>query len=97
VHASSDSSIGSLSALDEVEYDVNLTKESRATGYIGKSSEVTWMQSLQQEILQRTNTLNKDHTTGDHLGPHEINYHVDDFDIGVSEPVQMYWVPPPGR
>ncbi|KAJ5667001.1 C6 transcription factor [Penicillium longicatenatum] len=93
-HASSDSSIGSLSALDEVEYDVNLTKESRATGYIGKSSEITWMQSLQQEILQRTNTLNKDHTTGDHLGPHEINYHVDDFDIGVSEPVQMYWVPP---
>ncbi|KAJ6002365.1 transcriptional regulator family: Fungal Specific TF [Penicillium sp. IBT 35674x] len=92
--ASSDSSLGSLNALDEVEYDVNLTKESRATGYIGKSSEITWMQRLQQEILQCTNTFDKDYTAGNYLGPHEINYHLDDFDIGVSEPVQMYWVPP---
>lgn len=52
------------------------------------------MQRLQQEILQCTNTFDKDYTPGNYLGPHELNYHLDDFDIGVSEPVQMYWVPP---
>lgn len=91
---SSDSSVGSLSALDQVEYDVNLTRESRATGYIGKSSEITWMQRLQQEIIQRNGVRNRDSPRSDHFGPHEINYHLDDLDIGVSEPVQTYWVPP---
>lgn len=92
--ASSGSSVGSLNALDQVEYDANLTEESRATGYVGKSSEITWLQRLQQEILQRTSPHDKDSTMGDYSGPHEVNYHIDDFDIGVSEPIQMYWVPP---
>ncbi|KAJ5128831.1 uncharacterized protein N7443_005945 [Penicillium atrosanguineum] len=91
---SSSSSVGSLKALDEVEYDVNLTNESRATGYIGKSSEITWLQRLQQETLQRNGAHDKDSNTSNVFGPPEINYHLDDFDIGVSEPVQMYWVPP---
>ncbi|KAJ5681876.1 transcriptional regulator family: Fungal Specific TF [Penicillium maclennaniae] len=91
---SSGSSVGSLRAVDEVEYDVNRTHESRATGYIGKSSEITWMQRLQQETLQRNGAHEDDSNASNLFGPPEINYHLDDFDIGVSEPVQMYWVPP---
>jgi hypothetical protein len=97
--ASSSSSVGSLDAVDKVEYDVNLTNESRATGNIGKSSEITWMQRLQQETEQSSRSQSgrlgpsrgdKDSTTSDQFGPHELNYHLDDFDIGLSEPVQMY-------
>ncbi|KAJ6003148.1 hypothetical protein N7451_005695 [Penicillium sp. IBT 35674x] len=43
---SSTSSIGSLDALDTLDEDVNRSKASIATGYLGKSSEVAWMQSL---------------------------------------------------
>lgn len=100
--ASSPSSVGSLDALDKVEYDVNLTNQSRATGYIGKGSEITWMQRLQKETEQRRRSQSglpdpsggdKDSTTSHHFAPPDMNYHLDDFDIGVSEPVQMYWVP----
>lgn len=101
---SSPSSVGSLDALDKVEYDVNLTDQSRATGYIGKGSEITWMQRVQKETEQRRksqsehlgpNGGDKDSTatTSQQFPPPEMNYHLDDFDIGVAEPVQMYWVP----
>ncbi|CAL5872739.1 uncharacterized protein PFLUO_LOCUS7006 [Penicillium psychrofluorescens] len=46
---SSSSSVGSLDDLDQVKDDVNRTDQSRATGHIGKSSEITWMQRLQEE------------------------------------------------
>lgn len=42
----SPSSIGSLEAIDRVEEDLNRNENARATGYMGKNSEVTWMQRL---------------------------------------------------
>ncbi|KAJ5176126.1 uncharacterized protein N7482_002003 [Penicillium canariense] len=101
--ASSPSSVGSLSDLDKVKYDVNSTYKTRATGLIGKSSEIAWMERLQKESEQCSRSQpghlgpgenDKDSTTSDHFGPYKVNYHIDDLDIGVSEPVQMYWVPP---
>ncbi|KAJ5642808.1 hypothetical protein N7490_006808 [Penicillium lividum] len=98
--ASSPSSIGSLEGLDEVGDDVNLTEKSRATGHIGKSSDIIWMLQLQKESEQRNRGQEwpfkpgEGHMPDDRFVPHAMNYHLDDFGIGLSEPVQMYWMPP---
>lgn len=61
------------------------------------------MQSLEGEAVQQSNTRaanfgfdddGSDNKTKPLPNPHDLNYHLDDFDIGISEPVQMYWVPP---
>lgn len=93
---SSSSSIGSLDAIDRVEEDVNRTPNSRATGYMGKNSEVTWMQRLRMETEQR---LRKEpgpyeaEPEGE-FALHSMNYHLDDLDVSVPGPVQVYWIPP---
>ncbi|KAJ5935952.1 hypothetical protein N7454_005250 [Penicillium verhagenii] len=98
--ASSPSSIGSLEGLDEEEDDVNLTDKSRATGHIGKSSDIIWMLQLQKESEQRSGGQTwlfkpgEGYMPNDRFFPHAMNYHLDDFGIGLSEPVQMYWMPP---
>lgn len=101
--SSSSNSIGSLDSLDQVEYNVNQTDKSRATGNLGKSSEITWMQNLESDSVKRRNTgagdfsfddVGRDNSAKDLPHPHDLNYHLDDIDIGVSEPVQTYWVPP---
>ncbi|KAJ5601306.1 hypothetical protein N7510_010840 [Penicillium lagena] len=97
---SSPSSVGSLEDLDQVKDDVNRTDQSRATGHIGKSSDITWMQRLQEEAEKRNRShserfdFSESDIIGDKFVPHEVNYHLDDFEIEVSEPVQMYWLPP---
>ncbi|KAJ5400277.1 hypothetical protein N7465_010766 [Penicillium sp. CMV-2018d] len=96
--SSSPSSIGSLEAVDRVEEDLNLTESSRATGYMGKSSEITWMGRVQEEAEQRNRSqspkaTSKNHT-GDKISPSTVNYHVDDLGVDAPGPVQMYWVPP---
>lgn len=97
---SSSPSVGSLDAIDRVDEDLNRTEESRATGYMGKNSEVTWMQRLQREAEQRSQKrpgiYNPDF---DSYGDRDfalpgVNYHLDDLDINVPGPVQTYWIPP---
>ncbi|KAJ6165249.1 hypothetical protein N7485_008493 [Penicillium canescens] len=96
--SSSPSSIGSLEAVDRVEEDLNLTENSRATGFMGKSSEITWLKRLLEEEQRdgqpSKSTCNDDSRSGDRIPPHTIDYHLDDLSIGVPEAVQMYWVPP---
>lgn len=90
------SSIGSLEAIDRVEEDINRNPDSRATGYMGKNSEVTWLQRLRKETEQRAH-----HLAGTYEGPHEgefsihaMNYHLDDMEVSVPGPVQVYKMPP---
>lgn len=84
--------------MDRVEDDFNRTESSRATGYMGKSSEVTWMRRVQEEAEQRnrgqppTFTSSENHNI--RIPPHTINYHLDDLGINAPGPVQMYWIPP---
>ncbi|OQD79037.1 hypothetical protein PENANT_c065G10301 [Penicillium antarcticum] len=93
--SSSPSSIGSLEAVDRVEDDINRTENSRATGFLGKSSEITWLKRLKEEEQQSLkSTPDDDRLSGDRIPPHTINYHLDDLSIDVPEAVQMYWVPP---
>ncbi|KAJ5445986.1 Transcription factor [Penicillium cf. griseofulvum] len=96
--SSSPSSIGSLEAVDRVDEDLNLTKSSRATGYLGKSSEVTWMGRVEEETElrgrdQSPKSKPEDYTT-EKIAPSEVNYHIDDLGIDAPGPVHMYWVPP---
>ncbi|KAJ5824535.1 hypothetical protein N7447_006875 [Penicillium robsamsonii] len=94
----SPSSIGSLEAVDRVEEDLNLTESSRATGYMGKSSEVTWMGRVEEETelnsRDRTPKAKPEDYTTDKVAPSMVNYHIDDLGIDAPGPVQMYWVPP---
>lgn len=99
------SSIGSLEAVGRADEDHNRTEQSRATGFMGKSSEVSWMQRLQKETEQRARdqpgalepNLDDDEVedpTKDILSLHALNYHLDDLDISVPGPVQRYKMPP---
>ncbi|KAJ5648282.1 hypothetical protein N7490_004654 [Penicillium lividum] len=96
---SSPSSIGSLEAIDRVEEDLNRSEHSRATGYMGKNSEVTWMQRLQREAEHRSQGLPGSLEPGqskrqdDDLALHAVNYHLDDLDINVPGPIDVYSVP----
>ncbi|KAJ5950681.1 uncharacterized protein N7479_009094 [Penicillium vulpinum] len=96
----SPSSIGSLEAIDRVEEDINRSEHARATGYMGKNSEITWMQRLQREADQRAKGLpgslepGQDLKTDDALALHAVNYHLDDLDISVPGPIQLYSMPP---
>ncbi|KGO37355.1 Transcription factor, fungi [Penicillium expansum] len=96
--SSSPSSIGSLEAVDRVEEDLNLTESSRATGYMGKSSEITWMGRVQEEAEQRNRgqspKATSENHTGDKISPTTVNYHIDDLGVDAPGLVQMYWVPP---
>ncbi|KAJ6011207.1 hypothetical protein N7451_002619 [Penicillium sp. IBT 35674x] len=97
---SSPSSIGSLEAIDRVEEDLNRNENTRATGYMGKNSEVTWMQRLQREAEHRAHGLPGSLEPGqskrqdDDLALHAVNYHLDDLDINVPGPIDVYAVPP---
>ncbi|KAJ5511994.1 hypothetical protein N7453_004097 [Penicillium expansum] len=96
----SPSSIGSLEAIDRVEEDINRSEHARATGYMGKNSEITWMQRLHREADQRAKGLpgslepGQDLKTDNALSLHAVNYHLDDLDISVPGPVQLYAMPP---
>ena len=89
-----------MDAVDRVYEDINRNENSRATGYIGKGSDITWMQRLQQEAEERTqgqfgtSASRKNHSPVHQPSSHALNYHLDDLDIGTTEPVQIYWTPP---
>jgi hypothetical protein len=44
------SSVGSLSAMDRADEDFDRSEDTRTTGFLGKSSEITWMQKLEVEV-----------------------------------------------
>lgn len=97
---SSESSIGSLEAIDRVDEDLNRSENTRATGYMGKNSEITWMQRLRREAEKRfhneSGTYDPRFETAEDadFALTSVNYHLDDMDISVPWPVQTYWVPP---
>ncbi|KAJ6144388.1 hypothetical protein N7470_008283 [Penicillium chermesinum] len=95
------SSIGSLDGIDQINEDPNRTDRSRATGVMGKTSEITWMQRVQREAEQRAQGQAGSHEANnsdpeepkDGFSLHSMNYHLDDLDISVPGPVQKYEMP----
>jgi hypothetical protein len=101
---SSSSSVGSLNAVDLVEEDLNRSQKTRATGYFGKNSEVTWMQKLEDEAENRSRMFDGNFEM---LGLEEqpppqkndvpiatMSYHLDDLNIPLMDDVDPYDLPP---
>lgn len=92
-NTSSSSSLGSLEDVDVAIEDFNRDQKSQATGYMGKDSEVIWMQRLDSEAARQSGQGNLAHPrslpspTDDSIS--SINYHLDDHKLsgsGVSNP-----------
>lgn len=102
----SNSSRGSLDAIDLVEEDLNRNERTRATGFFGKNSEVAWMQKLESESKHRSGRTLEEVMQSqqlramgrDRASPFVpltmVSYHLDDLDIPRLEDVDKYAVPP---
>lgn len=96
---SSPSSIGSLEAIDRVEEDLNRGENVRATGYIGKNSEISWMQRVQRESIQRARGEpgmyegEPQERQYEDFAINAVSYHLDDLDINLFGPVDKYKMP----
>ncbi|KAJ5982697.1 transcriptional regulator family: Fungal Specific TF [Penicillium sp. IBT 35674x] len=96
---SSPSSIGSFVEIDRVGEDLNRNEKSRATGFMGKSSEVAWMQRLQREAKRHSqessDSLEHFESKRQEHDPalHTVNYHLDEVDISVPASIEVYAVP----
>lgn len=98
--------VGSTQSLDKIEEDFDRDSATRATGYHGKNSELTWMQRLKRNT---TNGSSDDHDSvdeeqypsslqadpsGSGLSPvNESTYHCDDLTISVAEQVDAFELP----
>ncbi|OQD81831.1 hypothetical protein PENANT_c025G04749 [Penicillium antarcticum] len=92
------SSVGSLDALDTLDEDVNRSKASIATGYLGKSSEVAWMQSL--TLKARCHGDNEGVSKGsqhsqsrDDDSVASVDYHIESADYPGLEDENPYTLP----
>lgn len=91
--------MGSLDAIDVVDEDVNRSEESRATGFVGKNSEVVWLQSLDVEA-ERVNSPDqkrpKRHSSGTRDGNYiaSKSYHTEDLPMVEPEQLNPYELPP---
>lgn len=97
---SSASSIGSLQDIDHVTEDINRDATARATGFMGKNSEVTWMQKLNSSAgrdsrkqTQASSGIGMD-TGGKDATIVSTSYHLDDFDIRMPGDIDHFAVPP---
>ncbi|KAJ6003852.1 hypothetical protein N7540_013134 [Penicillium herquei] len=80
--ASSSSSVRSLHAIDVVDEDLNRSEKSRATGYMGKNSEVSWMQRLDSQASKWNDEKDSSHGLVHQQLPIDgsiasMNYHLD--------------------
>ena len=103
--------VGSTESLDRIQEDFNSTEATRATGFHGKNSDITWLQRLNRMISskaddeyaegseiheQGSSASQTHHSTSTGRAPvYESSYHCDELDITVSEQVDPYEMPPP--
>ncbi|KAL4969445.1 Zn(II)2Cys6 transcription factor [Aspergillus stella-maris] len=80
--SSSSSSVGSLNEINTLAEDPNRDSTSRAAGYIGKESEIAWMQKLEAEATK----LDNKHCANDPIEESitAMSYHIDH--IQIAEP-----------
>ena len=100
--------VGSTESLDQINEDFDSTPATRATGFHGKNSDITWLQRLNRASPSGSDDENCDTneqtspaSQTQHLGAtgltpiSQSSYHCDDMDITISEEVDRYAVPPP--
>lgn len=72
----------------EVAKDPNRDEASRATGYIGKASEISWLQDLGTMLNKNTESSPIDDSAT------SMNYHLDHVQIPELVPTEPRWLPP---
>ena len=95
---------GSTESLDCIEEDYNRDPASRATGYHGKNSEVTWMQQLKRPTSQNPkrdedndddqDSLHYDNPRTGLTPMNEASYHCDDLTLTPPGNIDPFEVPP---
>ena len=97
--------VGSTGSLDLIEEDFNKSAAARATGFLGKNSEVVWMQRLSRRAAAASGSdtssspsgragSTQDETQGVAPRVSDTTYHCDDFPIIISDQVDAYELPP---
>lgn len=102
-------SVGSTESLDHVHEDFNQSAATRATGYVGKSSELTWLHRLNRQVADGSDIDEGEpdsaymdgHSTTpahDQLGSsptplHKLTYHCDDIPMFNLDHVDPYEMP----
>lgn len=89
----SDSSVGSLEAVDVVGEDLDRSENSRASGYFGKNSDISWIQKLEDNAHRSSSWDTLGRSAADVTSKNEsdnvirdipiaaMNYHLDDLNI----------------
>ncbi|KAL4757081.1 Zn(II)2Cys6 transcription factor [Aspergillus foveolatus] len=88
--SSSTSSVGSLDEVDVLTEDPNRTEESRAAGYIGKESEIAWMQKLEIEACK----MEGGQETEIEESIVSMSYHVDNLSLSDPAHIDPRLLPP---
>lgn len=104
------SSVGPFEVVDHTEEDYNRDETARATGFIGKSSEITWLQKLSREVNNECDTWSSipDSEASGLPSPSmtprvdtksdpwvaSSNYYLDDLEIPETAQVDIHDVPP---
>ncbi|KAL9609236.1 MAG: hypothetical protein Q9167_005971 [Letrouitia subvulpina] len=74
---------GSTDSLDHINEDFNRSETSRATGYIGKNSEISWIQKLRQEARERSESDDSEASETEEASTSRRNV---SFSAGVESP-----------
>lgn len=91
--------VGSIGSMDVIEEDFNKSSAARATGFVGKNSEVVWMQRLSRRAAAASGS-DTDGQAGSMQSGNEgarisdSTYHCDNISIMVSDQVDAYELPP---
>jgi len=93
--------VGSTGSMDVVDEDFNKSAAARATGYMGKNSEVVWMQRLSRRAAAGSGSDTESQAGSMQGGSQGVGarisdstYHCDTLSIMVSDQVDAYELPP---
>lgn len=95
------SSAGSLSGLDVIDEDFNRSEISRGAGFVGKNSEISWLQALDADTERHVIERDESDERPDGDWPHDDDnsvasktYHANEDEIFEPEQLDPYGVPP---
>lgn len=97
--------VGSIGSMDTAGEDINNNSAARATGFMGKNSELVWMQRLSQQAAASSGSDTSSSLSGPARSPQgrteagmtrisDSTYHCDNFPINVSDQVNAFELPP---
>ncbi|RAL06494.1 uncharacterized protein BO97DRAFT_419369 [Aspergillus homomorphus CBS 101889] len=91
---SSSSSTDPLGEIETIDIDVNRDRQSRSTGFIGRGSDIAWLQRLDAEVggLERPGT--EQHVKHNKESLASLNYHLDNLVMAEPTYGDLYAMPP---